>query len=169
MPASWWPLRACASEHKRWEVTRQRPTTERLELETSLMECPFVALCDPTYSENSHANHTLGRHAHQIARFKASEVQPVWVRFPSPAPSLLVGHRPQSWSFGFQQTFCLEVLRRRCQPIVRRRDAPESKQRTPENTVARRSATALDGSSAPPTIASNRMTGAGSPARLNAE
>jgi hypothetical protein len=40
----------------------------------------------PTYRENSHANHTSHPSSHQTACFLAPEAQPVWVRFPSPAP-----------------------------------------------------------------------------------
>ena len=49
---------------------------------------PYVALCGPTYRENSHANHTWHRQSHQTGCSKGPEDPSVWVRFPSPAPLL---------------------------------------------------------------------------------
>jgi hypothetical protein len=51
-------------------------------------------LRDPTYRENSHANHTWHRHSYQSRCFRGSEAPPVWVRFPSPAPFLVVWRLP---------------------------------------------------------------------------
>src|ERR1700679_14562 len=62
-----------------------RDQTERLQ-----PMYPYVALRSPTYRENSHANHTRNPQARQSACFSAPAAPPVWVRFPSPAPSFVV-------------------------------------------------------------------------------
>jgi hypothetical protein len=40
---------------------------------------PYVALCGPTYLENSHASHTWHWPSRESTCFKGSEAPPVWV------------------------------------------------------------------------------------------
>jgi hypothetical protein len=87
-----WPLRGrdlLGPDDGYWPF---RDQTESLELRTPMY--PYVALCCPTYRENSHANRTWRQHSHETARLVIPGAPSPWVRFPSPAPLFAVWRVP---------------------------------------------------------------------------